>query len=516
MSRFCLNVLHLGPPLRVLLMIAGGMTPAASLLAAQGLAAGSAAGESVSLTIVPLLGSGAPLASGPLPAVSGVAAPAFASTRGAPAAAVGSAPTGAVLSTGALDVAASSRMPDAVLTRGSAAVHRAALTLGHLIPLLRLDAELLQSAAGIDGGCDTALTASGSARLGGATAGGALGAGLDVPSRPAPNTLLLDRAGVRVVLNEQIRSGDGVLRLALTVNAVHVFLRNARVGALGALSGELVIAQSSASVECPGGSEAGDPSIDPAAGGVGGVDDPDTDAVLRASAAANPPEVRADLEIEAMADPPIAVGQLCEVRFTVTNHGPDDATGVTMSAPLAAGAEVESVIASQGSCSLTGELACDLGTLALDEQATVTLSLSLVAAAVQSTATVSSSVVDSDLSNNLAIASFAVDLDLPRGATTLIEIDNRSAGASPVCPRRMACATPPESGALATGYLTIGTIGATRGCASSDAADLASSLGLLALPEASPRHASLYASFNAQKYDGVGLRALRLDGACSL
>ncbi len=598
MSHRRLNISHLGRPLRVLLlMIAGWTIPAASLAAAQGLAAGSATGESVSLTVVPLLGSGVAVASAPLPTVSGVAAPAFARARGAPAAAVGSAPTGAILRTGALDVATSSRMPAAVLTRSAAAAHHAALTLGHLIPLLRLDAELLQSAATLDGACGSLLTASGSARLTGATAGGALGAGLDVPANPAPNTLLLDRAGVRIVLNEQIRSGDGVLRLGLTVNAVHVFLQGARVGALGALSGDLVIAQSSASVECPGRSAGGDPLNDPAAvagvGGEGGDDDPDTDAVLHANAAANPPEVRADLEIDAMADPPpIAVGQLCEIRFTVTNHGPDDATGVTMSAPLAASVEVESVIASQGSCSLTGEIACDLGTLALEETATVTLSLSLVAAAaVQSTATVSSSVVDSDLSNNLAIASFepqpavppgacrlaamaataaaearladfAVDLDVPYGATTLIEIDNRAAvsrlarvtlwsdggiptlsftvplagydvrtidlrdvlvrgllpaaGGSPVCPRRMACATPPPSGTLATGYLTIGTIDATRGCASSDAADPTSSLGLLALPDASPSQASFYASFNAQNHDGVGLRALRLDGACSL
>src|SRR4051794_34647179 len=108
------NTSHLDLPLRVLLMIAGWMTPAASCIAAQSLAAGSAAGESVSLTLIPLLGAGPAVASGPLPQVSAIAAPAYARTRVAPAAAVGSAPTGAILRTGPLDVAVSSRMPAAV------------------------------------------------------------------------------------------------------------------------------------------------------------------------------------------------------------------------------------------------------------------------------------------------------------------------------------------------------------------------------------------------------------------
>lgn len=61
----------------------------------------------------------------------------------------------------------------------------------------------------------------------------------------APNTRI-DLSGVGyVVLNEQLRSGDGVSTSGLTVNMIHVYLKNL----LGGSAGEIVVGSASSSVQ---------------------------------------------------------------------------------------------------------------------------------------------------------------------------------------------------------------------------------------------------------------------------
>ncbi len=55
---------------------------------------------------------------------------------------------------------------------------------------------------------------------------------------------------MRVVLNEEIRSGDGTGDAAIEVNAVHIYLDDVLVSGLGALRGEVVIGHAEAALTC--------------------------------------------------------------------------------------------------------------------------------------------------------------------------------------------------------------------------------------------------------------------------
>ncbi len=94
----------------------------------------------------------------------------------------------------------------------------------------------------------------------------------------------------------------------------------------------------------------------------------------------------ADLAVELTDSPdPVPAGQTLTYDMSVTNHGPSDATGVTLIDTLAAGAgrireihiDLNSVVSSQGSCSTPsdGTLACLLGTIPATGSATVTISI---------------------------------------------------------------------------------------------------------------------------------------------
>lgn len=72
-----------------------------------------------------------------------------------------------------------------------------------------------------------------------------LGAGVFV--NPAANTQVLNLLGVRLVLNEQITTGDGVTSLSRTTNAVHLYLDDFLLGGR-LLSGDIVIGNSMASI----------------------------------------------------------------------------------------------------------------------------------------------------------------------------------------------------------------------------------------------------------------------------
>lgn len=83
---------------------------------------------------------------------------------------------------------------------------------------------------------------------------------------------------------------------------------------------------------------------------------------------------RADLRVKVADDPdPVAVGAQLTYTTRVDNDGPEAATDVTVVQELPAGVTFVSSSASQGSCSGTTTVTCDLGSLAPGEPATVTV-----------------------------------------------------------------------------------------------------------------------------------------------
>ena len=97
------------------------------------------------------------------------------------------------------------------------------------LKLLHLGAIVVQSAATISGSCGT-MTATGTTTLVGSSVSVLGLPPLMVPVNPVPNTVLVNALGIKIVLNEQIVSGDGVTSRGLTVNAIHIYLNNAHVG----------------------------------------------------------------------------------------------------------------------------------------------------------------------------------------------------------------------------------------------------------------------------------------------
>ncbi len=185
----------------------------------------------------------AQVSSGPLPAVAGDASP-FNRDASAPSVNVGLGAFGTVLRTGLLQTHAESAA--AGQASSTAVVHSFALVPSAL--LLSLHADEVRSSAAIGGTCGSALTATGSTTLANAELGGLLGQGLHLAASYPPNTVLLNLLGARVVVNEQIASGDGVTSRALAVNALHISLQNSLLALVGRLTGDIVISHSEARV----------------------------------------------------------------------------------------------------------------------------------------------------------------------------------------------------------------------------------------------------------------------------
>src|SRR5262249_25605287 len=145
-----------------------------------------------------------------------------------------------------------------------------------------------------------------------------------------------------------------------------------------------------------------------------------TDHSATATTTVNAPSAVADLAVAIAAAPdPAAVGQEVTYTVTVTNHGADPATGVTLTDTLDSGA---TFISASGGVTPAGRvLTFNLGTLADRGTATVTIVVRATGVADQSltnAASVASSVSDPHTNNTTAVHS----MDLVAAGTADLSI----------------------------------------------------------------------------------------------
>ncbi|MBA2614595.1 MAG: DUF11 domain-containing protein [Actinobacteria bacterium] len=101
----------------------------------------------------------------------------------------------------------------------------------------------------------------------------------------------------------------------------------------------------------------------------------------------------------------VARGGIVSYTLRITNQGAQDATGVTLSDPLPAGAELLGITPSQGSCQPGPPIACALGTVANGASATVTIDVRATQeGALTNVADVSGTLNDPNIANNRAMA----------------------------------------------------------------------------------------------------------------
>lgn len=122
---------------------------------------------------------------------------------------------------------------------------------------------------------------------------------------------------------------------------------------------------------------------------------------------------------------PVPAGGLVQYTLRVDNNGSTGATGVQLTDTLPTGTTFVGTTTSQGSCSapVGNTLGCDLGAIAANGQATVTVTVRTQSAGViDASASVTSSEADTDSTNNLDITQQTtvqqgVDLELGLGAS---------------------------------------------------------------------------------------------------
>ena len=209
----------------------------------------SAYGEAVTLGVTPPVGIALTTTSGPLPAASGTAPSAYDVTQSAVSASV----TG-VLSTGILTAAAASNVDGSPGSRSATASATVNTLAVGILSVLGLTADTVASSASISGAAG-ALAGSGSTVITNLRLNGLLVATATI----APNTVILNAAGVKVTLNEQTFSGGGTDSQALSVNAIDVAFTNAAQPIVGdvfgrssLLNGSIVIGHSETALAAVG------------------------------------------------------------------------------------------------------------------------------------------------------------------------------------------------------------------------------------------------------------------------
>ena len=200
----------------------------------------------------------------------------------------------------------------------------------------------------------------------------------------------------------------------------------------------------------------------------------------RTAAATIPVTAQADLSITKTSTPdPASAGDLVTSTLTVSNAGPNAATGTVITDELPEGTTFVSASPSAGTCSAAGgTVTCAVGTVASGDTATVTVVARVAAAftgdTVTNAASVTSAVEDGDLTDNSSAATTAVeraaDLRVTKSVANtgpfrpgqLIEFDVRVLNAGPSVARNVVLTDLPD-----TEGLTIEgneTTGVRRGC----------------------------------------------------
>jgi uncharacterized repeat protein (TIGR01451 family) len=130
-------------------------------------------------------------------------------------------------------------------------------------------------------------------------------------------------------------------------------------------------------------------------------------------------EPQADLAIGKTASArSVQVGTDLTYTITVTNNGPQGATGVIVTDPLPAGTPFKSASASQASCSGTDTVSCALSSLANAGTATVTIVITTptTEGSITNTASVSGNESDPNAANNSTSVTTTDFLGAPRGS----------------------------------------------------------------------------------------------------
>lgn len=114
----------------------------------------------------------------------------------------------------------------------------------------------------------------------------------------------------------------------------------------------------------------------------------------------------ADLAVTKVDSPdPVAVGSNLTYTITVTNNGPATATGVTLTDTLPANVTFISATSTQGTCTGTSTVTCNIGTLGANASRTVTIVVTpAIAGGISNTATVTANEPDINTANNTAAA----------------------------------------------------------------------------------------------------------------
>ncbi len=112
--------------------------------------------------------------------------------------------------------------------------------------LLHLSATTIRSTAQVTGDVG-ALAAAGGFFIEGLTLTIAGIGNVVVDANAAPNTVVIDALGIRIVANEQILGGDGLTSRSLTANALHISIS----GLSNVVNGDIVVAHSYAQMSIP-------------------------------------------------------------------------------------------------------------------------------------------------------------------------------------------------------------------------------------------------------------------------
>lgn len=132
---------------------------------------------------------------------------------------------------------------------------------------------------------------------------------------------------------------------------------------------------------------------------------------------------RADLALTKTDSPdPVAVGNPLTYTLSVSNNGPDTATGTTVTDSLPGSVAFVSANPTQGTCAHSGGVViCDIGSVNSGATATVTITVTpMVDGVITNSAVVSSDLADSDNTNNSATESTQVGAGTPAGADVLL------------------------------------------------------------------------------------------------